>query len=141
MANILVIDDSPSVLALLESLLSAEGHQVSTTTSGKQGLQWIAQGTPDLVVTDMYMPEQDGMEVIREAHRLQPNLPLVAMSAKSGPLNLFAAARMLGAFSTLQKPFSRDELLAVVSTALTQPRRRGSSTTTPAPDSNSKPSP
>lgn len=138
MAHILIIDDSVSVLALLESILSPAGHRVTTTTSGKEGLQQITTGSVDLVITDVYMPEQDGMEVIRETLRLRPTLPVIAMSSKSGPLNLFTVARALGAVTTLQKPFSRDELLTAVSFAVPE-SLRPIAISTPSTDKNISP--
>lgn len=128
MAEILVIDDSASVLTLMEQLLTAAGHRVTTAPSGAQGIPLLASKPFDLVITDMYMPERDGMEVMFQARRIAPAVPLIAMSSKPGTLNLFSVAKALGALSTLQKPFDGDQLMTAVNDALNARARAAAGT-------------
>jgi DNA-binding NtrC family response regulator len=118
MATVLVIDDSHGMLALLEQFLANAGHRVLTASDGKRGIEILKTSPVDLVVTDMYMPEQDGMEVIQEARKVRPGVPIIVMSSKQGRLNMFNAARALGAAITLQKPFSAPDLIEAVNTLL-----------------------
>lgn len=135
MSEILVIDDSASVLTLMEQLLTAAGHRVTTAPSGTEGIPLLASKAFDLVITDMYMPERDGMEVMFQARRIAPAVPLIAMSSKPGNMNLFSVARALGAVSTLQKPFDGDQLMTAVSAALNA-RSRNNTDTPATPESN-----
>jgi len=80
MARILVIDDSASALELAGQILRQAGHEVVTAESGKQGVSILASQALDLVITDIYMPEEDGLEVIRNARRSRPGLRVLAMS-------------------------------------------------------------
>jgi DNA-binding response OmpR family regulator len=68
----------------------------------------------DLIVTDIYMPDGDGLEVIRELRRVRPNIHFIAMSGMTGQRDMLKVAKYLGACQTLQKPFSADDLLAAV---------------------------
>ena len=118
MPKVLVIDDSRSCLEAIETMFSGAGYLVTTSTDGKRAVHMMQHEAFDLILTDLYMPGEDGIEVIRDARKLHPGLPLVAMSGATGVRNLLAVARHLGACQILQKPFSRDELLQVVEAAL-----------------------
>ena len=118
MAVILVIDDSASVLEWMQDVLTKAGHQVHTSSNGKQGILILRKGSIALVITDIYMPEQDGVEVIQHTRRMAPQVKLVAMSTRPPGHNLFKAAMALGAMGTLQKPFSEEQLLETVAAAL-----------------------
>lgn len=118
MAKILVIDDSVSVLELVASILREAGHEVITTDSGRKGVSLLDSGAPDLVITDIYMPGLDGLEVIRAARRLRPGQRVLAMSVVTGARGLLEIARALGAAGTLVKPFAVGELLEAVDACL-----------------------
>jgi DNA-binding response OmpR family regulator len=118
MAKILVIDDSVSVLEHLKVVLSDAGHEVATADSGGGGLERLWQESVDLVITDMYMPGEDGVDVIRQTRILFPGIKLIAMSSRTSELNLFSVAKALGAAATLQKPFKPEELIQAVNAAL-----------------------
>jgi DNA-binding NtrC family response regulator len=120
MATILVIDDSKSILALLEQMLSQAGHQVLTASEGKEGMAILRNTPVNLLITDIYMPERDGIEVIQEAPVVRPGVGIIAMSSKPSEENLFSIARALGASSTLRKPFSGEQLLEIVAKVLDQ---------------------
>jgi CheY-like chemotaxis protein len=114
MPKVLVIDDSPSALQVVETILAGAGYLVTTSTDGKHAVEMLRHEAFDLVLTDLYMPDEDGLEVIRDARRIRPGLPIVAMSGVTGPRNMLDVARHLGACQVLQKPFSCEELLAAV---------------------------
>lgn len=118
MPLILVIDDSTTVLAFVEQILLDSGLDVIKATDGRKGLQRLRDQPVDLILTDMYMPELDGLDVVRLARRLQPGVPVLVMSSKEGRLNLFDAAKALGATATLLKPFTREQLLAQIGAIL-----------------------
>jgi len=118
MARILIIDDSPSALSLMELILSEGGHQVISRLSARGAMQLVAQAMVDLIVTDVYMPDKDGLEVILEAQKARPKIPVIAVSGAGGIRNMLGDAKILGAAGTLQKPFGKQQLLDAVATAL-----------------------
>ncbi len=118
MARILVIDDSASALELAGEILRQAGHEVVTAESGKQGESILASQPLDLVITDIYMPEEDGLEVIRKARRTRPGLRVLAMSVVTGKHGMLYLARALGAAGTLLKPFAAGDLLDAVDASL-----------------------
>jgi DNA-binding response OmpR family regulator len=122
MARILVIDDSPSVLEWILEALTHAGHDVVTASSGRGGVLSLRTAPVDLIITDIYMPEPDGLEVICQARRWAPEAKLIAMSSRPPERNLFAVASALGAMRALQKPFSSGQLLEAVAGSLREPR-------------------
>jgi CheY-like chemotaxis protein len=117
-ARILVIDDSPSVLAYLEQVLREAGHEVFAAASGAEAVEILKRAPLNLVVTDIYMPAPDGLEVMRLARELKLNVPFIAISSNPPPMNKFIPARRLGAQLSLQKPFSRERLIDAVDAVL-----------------------
>ncbi len=117
MCRILVIDDDPDLRALLASMLQPAGHSVSLAADGSQGMNQFRADPADMVLTDIFMPVKEGLETIFELRRLCPELPIVAMSGRPVGSTMLCIARHLGAMATLEKPFSREELLAVVDKA------------------------
>lgn len=83
MAKILVIDDGESVRKMLQAVLKSAGHEVSTAADGRQGMQAVARQSVDLVIVDIIMPEQDGLETITQLRRGYPNIKIIAISASS----------------------------------------------------------
>lgn len=118
MARILLIDDSESTLTLVRQWLGKFGHDVTATTSSDEGLDVLLGGAVDLVVTDMYMPPPDGLDIIRQARAAGLTTPIITMSSKGDDMNFFLLARKLGAIATLQKPFFAHQLIAAVDAAL-----------------------
>jgi CheY-like chemotaxis protein len=133
MIRILVIEDEPSVRHGLVRVLANAGYDVADTANGTDGLRLWREGGADLVLTDILMPDTNGIEVILELQKSAPDLPVIAMSAgeRSRDFALLADAKVLGAVSLLRKPFSRDELLAVVAAALGTASRGGSAGAAP----------
>jgi DNA-binding response OmpR family regulator len=116
MARILVIDDEADVRSMLAAGLKAHGHDVYLAENGSVGIQLQRRHMADLVVTDVFMPEKDGLETIRELRVLYPSLALIAISGggKSvGPDLVLSTARDMGA-EILLKPFSLDVLITTV---------------------------
>jgi len=114
MAAILVIDDSVAILEWMQEVLSKAGHHVVLASNGRHGIVSLRKMPIDLVITDIYMPEKDGVEIIQYARRAAPQVKLVAMSSRPPEHNLFKTAMALGAVGTLQKPFSEEQLLKAV---------------------------
>jgi CheY-like chemotaxis protein len=124
-ARILVIDDSASVLELAGQILRQAGHEVVTAESGRRGESILASQPLDLVITDIYMPEEDGLEVIRKARRTCPGLRVLAMSVVTGKHGMLHVAKALGAAGTLLKPFAAGDLLDAVEGCLEGPTGPG----------------
>jgi two-component system response regulator HydG len=118
MATILAIDDSISALRAVDEILTGAGYQVRCCTDGKEALALLKEEAFDLILTDIYMPDEDGLAVIRARRRICPAVPVVAMSGITGLGNMLAAARHMGACETLQKPFSENDLLRAIARAL-----------------------
>src|SRR5881392_1100963 len=118
MPRILVIDDDPSVRSLLEQTLQSAGHEVALATDGREGLEQFLTKPPDLVITDIYMPNQEGLETIVELRKRSPDVRLIAMSARPAAVTMLSIAQKLGTIEVLQKPFLAEELLAAVGKAL-----------------------
>lgn len=120
MAHILVVDDNPRLRGAVEKMLERDGHTTQLAGDGKAALRLAETAVPDLVLTDMYMPDADGIETITGLKRTCPSARIVAMSG-GGYLaqdSILAVARSLGAHAILMKPFSHAELIAAVDEAL-----------------------
>jgi DNA-binding response OmpR family regulator len=120
MARILVIDDDESFRGMLCAALSAMGHVVTASPHGRDGLAKQAADPADLVITDVVMPEKDGLETIRDMRRLQPDLKIIAMSGggRLDDTNYLPFAKRFGAVRVLAKPFAIAELAALVTDVL-----------------------
>jgi CheY-like chemotaxis protein len=120
-ARILMVDDDPQMQATLPLVLADGGHQVTLAANGKQALRELRTRPIDLVLTDILMPEMDGLELIRAVKKDHPGVKLLAISGGSARLpgtDALQVARLLGARRVLPKPFSADEVIAAVADAL-----------------------
>lgn len=121
MARVLVVDDDELFRSMLTEMVGREGHQVSTATNGHEALKAVSLQRPDVVITDILMPEKDGIELIMELAQLGARIPVIAVSggrrAISSDFNL-ESARLLGVCATLGKPFSREALRQALQQAL-----------------------
>ena len=117
--SVLVVDDDDYVRSFMVRVLDAAGYLVDEATDGRVALKRFAAARPDLVITDLVMPEMEGLEFIRELRRRAPDLPILAISGggRGDPRVYLGLAKQLGAWQTLEKPFDREALLAVLSTA------------------------
>jgi DNA-binding NtrC family response regulator len=118
MARILVIDDDADIRALLEQTLTPAGHEVILAADGKEGVEKYREKPSDVVITDLYMPNQEGLETIAELHRRFPDAAIIAMSGRTAGIPLLPVAERLGAVAVLEKPFSPSQLLSAVEKAL-----------------------
>jgi len=118
-ANILIIDDQDAVRQSVRKILELEGHTVTESSSGQDGLSLIRSQTFDLLITDIFMPETDGLEVIQKLHQENPNLKILAITGggTTGGFNFLPQAKAFGAHATLHKPFLREELLEALQLA------------------------
>ncbi len=115
--QVLIVDDEPNLRKILSAQLSRDGYDVLTAEDGEQGLQILKEHHIDLVVTDLKMPKVDGMSLMREALREDPELPIVMITAH-GTVDTAVEALKLGAFDYLTKPFDKDEVRQIVAKAL-----------------------
>jgi CheY-like chemotaxis protein len=121
MARVLLVDDSTVVLQIVRAVLREAGHEVHEAADGKRGLAEFRRTSPDLVISDVVMPEMDGFELLWAIRAEAPTTPLILMSGGSRSLqmdDLLRAAKVFGAWQVIPKPFSKEELLRVVQSAL-----------------------
>jgi len=117
MARILVIDDEPDIRTLLNDVLTGEGHAVEVAADGREGLAAQRARPANLVITDIFMPEKEGIETIIELQRDFPAIKVIAMSGggnRARSLDYLPTASQFGAVRTLPKPFDIDVMLALV---------------------------
>jgi DNA-binding response OmpR family regulator len=108
--RILVVDDEPPLLRALATILKEAGFQVSTAESGREATAAASQHQIDLLITDLGMPDEDGLELARRMKKEHHDLKIIAMSGTFGP-DLLKIARLLGASATLTKPMTATALL------------------------------
>ena len=118
MARILVIDDEPQVRRLIRQMLARAGHEVVEAADGAEGLASVRTARPDVIVTDILMPNKEGIETVRELNREAPGLPILVISGNPGSTLYMEMAKMLGAHAALAKPFRAAELLRAVDALL-----------------------
>jgi DNA-binding NtrC family response regulator len=118
MARILIIDDNPVIRSMLRMMLEDGGHEVDEAGNGNAGLAQFCAKASEVVITDLFMPEKQGMETIEELLKAAPGVKVIAISGGSGdlgdPHDYLNLARRMGAHATLRKPFQMDELLALI---------------------------
>jgi DNA-binding NtrC family response regulator len=113
----MVLDDEPRMGDILAMVLEREGYEVRAFTSARDALAAVESTPPDVLITDLKMPGTDGLEVLRRARELDPELPVILMTAH-GSVDTALQAMRDGAFDYVQKPFDNDELKALVRRAL-----------------------
>ncbi|MBA3522111.1 MAG: response regulator [Gemmatimonadales bacterium] len=120
MAEILIVDDELQIRRPLRILLERAGHRVREAQDGQEAIRMWRERPGDLVITDIHMPEKDGIETILELRALTPGLRIIAISGglQTRHLDLLGDATLLGAVLTVPKPFTLAEILAAVSQAL-----------------------
>lgn len=121
MAKILIIDDEVPVRVYLRQILEGCGHEVLEAANGKVGLRLYWENMPELVITDILMPEKDGVEVIMELVEQSPGVRIIAISGGGRGLDAnfnLRVAQDFGALRALAKPFTRREVLDLVSDLL-----------------------
>jgi two-component system KDP operon response regulator KdpE len=126
-SRVLVVDDEPQITRVLRTVLSSQGYQVRTAAEGEAALSNFTEWRPELVITDLYMPHMDGVELCRRIREVS-NVPIIVLSVR-GEERSKVEALDSGADDYVTKPFGIDELLARVRAAL---RRSGGEADAPA---------
>lgn len=124
MAKILIIDDEPLVRSVIARAVRGAGHDVLEAEDGEKGVSAAKSARPDLVITDISMPNQEGIQTIAELREIDEALPIIVVSGEPrtkgyAPLD---DARLLGADSAFEKPFSMVELVAEIARLLSRNR-------------------
>jgi two-component system, NtrC family, nitrogen regulation response regulator GlnG len=119
-STILVADDDRAIRTVLNQALARLGYDVRTTGNATTLWRWVQDGQGDLVITDVIMPDENGLDLIPKIKRIRPELRIIVMSAQNTLMTALKAADR-GAFEYLPKPFDLKELISVVQRALTQP--------------------
>src|SRR6185312_5226499 len=120
-ATILIADDDRAIRTVLSQALGRLGHEVRTASNAATLWQWVESGTGDLVITDVVMPDENGLDLILRIKRLRPDLRVIVMSAQNTLLTAVKATER-GAFDYLPKPFDHHEVVRVVQRALGAPK-------------------
>ncbi len=120
-ATILLADDDRAIRTVLIQALGRMGHQVRATGNAATLWRWISDGEGDVVITDVVMPDENGLDLVPRIRKLRPELRVIVMSAQNTLLTAVKATER-GAFEYIPKPFDLKELLAIVERALTEPK-------------------
>jgi DNA-binding response OmpR family regulator len=120
MARILLIDDDDDVRAMLRATLTYFGHTVIEARDGKEGLDLFPKANADLLITDIVMPEKEGMEVLMELRKKHPPVKIIAISGggRQNASDYLHVAKLMGATRVLAKPFSNEALMAMINELL-----------------------
>jgi CheY-like chemotaxis protein len=122
-ARILIIDDEPSVRDVFAELLEKRGHVVSIAPNGREAIKLVAAAPVDLVITDIVMPEMDGIELMGQLRRNVPTPAVIAISGNAGQELYLHMAKALGAARVLSKPFRSETLIEAVEELVGPPSR------------------
>ena len=116
MKTVLIIEDDHHILLMIKRMLEPFGFEIKLASNGQEGLELFHRNEVDLVITDIIMPEKEGLEIIREMRREQADLKIIAMSGggKLSADNYLETAKIFGAAKILQKPFTRKQLVSAV---------------------------
>jgi len=116
MAKVLLVDDDDTVLYSLSRALKQAGYEVLEASNGLAVVDIISKNQPDILVTDLIMPEQEGISTITKVKELYPDLPIIAISGGGRNLgsDFLDIAMYIGANATLAKPFDESELIALI---------------------------
>jgi CheY-like chemotaxis protein len=123
MALILIIDDEPQIRSMLKLMLERDGYEVAEAPDGIEGIRTYRQNPADLIITDLIMPNKDGIGVIIDLKKEFPNVKIIAMSGGglNKPEGYLKGAKKLGAACTLTKPIDRGEMLRAIKDVLKPP--------------------
>ena len=116
MARILVIDDQESIRRVVRRALEQDGHEVFDASDGEVGMEILESQSFDVVITDIFMPGQDGIVTLRQVRKRFPKVKVIVISGgdSTGMMDLREDAELLGAVKSLQKPFNAREIMDVV---------------------------
>lgn len=117
MSRILVIDDDDQMRSMLKQTLERAGHEVIDASNGEEGIRLLHESSAEMVITDLIMPEKDGMETIIELKREYPDIKIIAISGGSramDPRDYLHYATQAGVMKTFTKPFDSQEILEAI---------------------------
>jgi CheY-like chemotaxis protein len=126
MAKILVIDDEPSILLMVKKMLEKAGHEVDLALNGRDGIELFERNRPDLLITDIIMPEKEGLETILELKKKYPDQKIIAISGggRIGPEGYLPSAKHFGANMVFQKPLIQKEFIEAVALLLAEDEKK-----------------
>jgi DNA-binding NtrC family response regulator len=117
-ATIIIVDDEPDLLDLLKLILTEKtNHKILTTSDPHQAIEWCKTSNADLLISDLRMPEMEGIEILKIIKQLDPNLPLILITAY-GTIESAVEAMRHKAFDYIAKPFKKEQILMTVDKAL-----------------------
>ncbi|HXI93224.1 MAG TPA: response regulator [Blastocatellia bacterium] len=116
MASILLVDDDEQLRTMLSVVLRRAGYEVRVAIDGIEASNFYRSHPTDLIITDLIMPEKEGLEMIRELRKDYPQVKIIAMSGggRTGTMNCLEVARAFGAQQVLEKPFTHQEMLEAI---------------------------
>jgi DNA-binding response OmpR family regulator len=122
MARIYIFDDEPSILLMIKKMLEKAGHEVDIALNGSDGMKLFNKNIPDLLITDIIMPEKEGLETIFELRRTYPHLKIIAISGggRISPEGYLPGAKLLGADLVFQKPLVQKDFLEAIALLLNE---------------------
>jgi CheY-like chemotaxis protein len=122
MPSVLVIEDNADIRRLMREMLTPFGYEVHEAENGVRGVEKYAQSPAQIVLLDMFMPEKDGLETLRDLRRIDPRVRVVAMSGGGlrDNVQILQPALMMGAARALLKPFTCDELRTILAELLAE---------------------
>jgi CheY-like chemotaxis protein len=125
-AEILLVEDDPALVRALSAVLRRSGYEVAVATHGRAAMDFLTKQRVSLVISDIFMPDGDGIELLNFLRRLTPHPPVITMSggSESGVGNMLKVAGALGAARILAKPFSPGQLLSLVQELIGPPPAR-----------------
>jgi CheY-like chemotaxis protein len=120
MAKILLNDDDPTIQKLFSKFLTSLGHEITQAVNGKDGMRMLQETQPDLVITDIMMPEMDGLEILMQLRNTNNSVPVIAISGgmRALPVNFLHQAKLFGARYVFEKPVPLDVLRNTVNELL-----------------------
>jgi DNA-binding response OmpR family regulator len=124
MAKILIVDDDPAMRRTIMRMIESEGHEILNAQNGIEGMRAVLSERPDIVITDILMPDKEGIETILELRREAPNTRIIAISGAAGgngAPSYLKLAHELGADEVLAKPFVAADLLRLIHNLLGKP--------------------
>ena len=126
MAKIYVFDDEPSILLMIKKMLEKAGYEVDIALNGKEGMELFKRNVPDLLITDIIMPEKEGLETILELRKSYPELKIIAISGggRISPGGYLPGAKLLGANIVFEKPLDQKEFLQAIASLLDETRTK-----------------
>ncbi|WP_339060850.1 response regulator [Tepidibacillus marianensis] len=111
--KVLIVDDQFGIRVLLYEVFGKEGYQTFQAANGKEALQIVQNGSPDIVLLDMKIPGMDGLEILKRIKKIDRNIKVIMMTAY-GELDMINEATKLGAITHITKPFDIDQVRAIV---------------------------